>query len=107
MTVVPITVVDLVPLKRWSQDDREAFIDFIARNPLAGSSLGGGVRKVRWAARGGGKRGGYRVVYFYYDTQNPIFLLTVFRKSDKDNLTPNERQEILKLAKLLKSEMKT
>ena len=107
MTVVPITVVDLVPLKRWSQDDREAFIDFIARNPLAGTSLGGGVRKVRWAARGAGKRGGYRVVYFYHDTHNPIFLLTVFRKSDKDNLTSGEKQDILRLAKALKNEMKT
>jgi len=48
-----------------SDEDRMALIDFIARNPTAGVSIGGGVRKVRFARDGGGKSGGYRIIHFY------------------------------------------
>jgi hypothetical protein len=51
----------------WTDEERMSFVDFIARNPEVGDLIQetGGVRKVRWGRKGGGKRGGTRVIYFY------------------------------------------
>lgn len=61
----------------------------------------GGIRKLRWAAKGKGKSGGVRVVYFYRDGAMPLFLLTVFAKSDKTNLSKKERNELAKFVAVL------
>ena len=85
-----------------SDDARMALIDYIARNPTAGVSLGGGVRKVRFAREGGGKSGGYRVIHFYGgDDDMPVFLITVFAKNEKANLTRAETETIRTLGKQL------
>lgn len=52
----------------------------------------GGVRKIRWTGDSNqGKRGGVRVIYYYYDQSIPIFLLTVYGKNQKDNLSQEEK----------------
>jgi mRNA-degrading endonuclease RelE of RelBE toxin-antitoxin system len=58
----------------WSDDQRESFVDFIAKNPQMGDVIPdtGGVRKIRWAKAGTGKRGGVRVIYFYHDADSPL-----------------------------------
>lgn len=63
----------------WSEEERTAFIDYIARNPEAGDIIPdtGGVRKIRWSRRGSGKRGGVRVVYFFYEFGQPLYLLMI------------------------------
>jgi hypothetical protein len=61
----------------------------------------GGVRKVRWAARSRGKRGGFRVVYYFHSEAFPVFLLIVYSKSQKANLTKAERNELKTLVPLL------
>ena len=75
-----------------SDSDREAIIDFVANNPDAGDLIkgSGGARKLRFAAPGRGKSGGYRVVTFYSGKDIPVFLLSIFAKSDKANLTDSE-----------------
>jgi hypothetical protein len=85
-----------------SDEERVTLIDFIARNPLAGVSIGGGVRKFRSARDGGGKSGGYRVIHFYSGEDDmPIFLITVFAKNEKANLTKAETETVKSLGKLL------
>jgi len=85
-----------------SDEERMALIDYIARNPTAGVSIGGGVRKVRFARDGGGKSGGYRVIHFYGgDVGIPVFLITVFAKNEKANLTRAETETVKSLGKLL------
>jgi hypothetical protein len=85
-----------------SDEERMALIDFIARNPTAGVSIGGGVRKLRFAREGGGKSGGYRVIHFYCGEDDiPIFLITVFAKNEKANLTKTETETVKSLGKLL------
>lgn len=85
-----------------SDEDRMALIDFIARNPTAGVSIGGGVRKVRFARDSGGKSGGYRIIHFYCgDEDVPVFLITVFAKNEKANLTRPETEAVKTLGKLL------
>ena len=71
----------------------------VAANPVAGASLGGGLRKVRLARPGSGKRGGARVVYLFSGEDIPVFLLTVFAKNEKANLTPKERTTLVAIAK--------
>ncbi|HUC67076.1 MAG TPA: type II toxin-antitoxin system RelE/ParE family toxin [Stellaceae bacterium] len=85
----------------------EEFVDFIAANPLAGDVVAGtgGVRKVRWARPGGGKRGGARVLYYDHDGDNPIGLLTIYGKGNKDSLTNEEKAEFRKLTAAIKQQI--
>lgn len=76
-------------------------VDYIAANPEAGVSLGGGLRKVRIPREGGGKSGGYRTIYVLGGAHMPIFLVTVFAKNEKDNLTRAEQAAAVDLAKAL------
>ena len=54
----------------------------------------GGARKLRWRTQGRGKRGGVRVIYYFYNESIPLFLLNVFAKNEKANLTKAERNEM-------------
>jgi len=84
-----------------SDEDRSALVDFVAANPEAGVSLGGGLRKVRIAREGGGKSGGYRTLYVFGGDAMPLFLLTVFAKNEKDNLTKAEQAAAVAVSKML------
>lgn len=86
-----------------SNDEREQLKSFLAANPLAGDLIQGtgGVRKVRWSASNRGKSGGARVIYFFYNQSIPLFMLAAYKKKDKSNLTPAERNQLLKLVNKL------
>ena len=77
-----------------SDAERLAIVTCIAANPEAGQVIEGtgGARKVRFAGKGKGKSGGYRVITFFSGTDIPVFLLNVFAKNEKTDLTPNERR---------------
>lgn len=105
MTVLQ-TVVELPEFLRrakaiMSDEERIALVDYIAANPQDGISLGGGLRKVRFAREGSGKSGGYRTIYVFGGAQVPIFLITVFAKNEKDNLSRAEQAELVAMSKLL------
>jgi mRNA-degrading endonuclease RelE of RelBE toxin-antitoxin system len=57
-------------------------------NPETGAVVrgSGGVRKVRWAAKGRGKSGGFRIIYFVRRPKNTIWMLTMYPKSVKDTI---------------------
>ena len=76
-----------------------------ARNPEAGDVIpeAGGVRKVRWGRAGAGKRGGARVIYFYHDDTRPLYLLLVYAKARKEDLSADEKRAVRKLAAMLKT----
>lgn len=81
---------------------QKEFIDYIAKNPTAGDLIvgTGGVRKIRWTGDSNqGKRGGVRVIYYYYNNTMPIFLFTVYAKNEKDNLSKTERNELRTITK--------
>ena len=79
-----------------TEQGRGELVDFLARNPTAGDLMQGtgGARKLRWGAKGKGKSGGARVITFYGGPQAPAFLLTVFGKGQRANLTKAERNEL-------------
>lgn len=76
--------------KTWNDIERMEFIDWIADNPLAGEVIpgAGGLRKMRWARQGMGKRGGARVIYFTRLASGELVLLLVYAKAKFDNLRP-------------------
>jgi len=81
------------------ESEREAAILWIAENPESGTSLGGGLRKVRIPREGGGKSGGYRTICVFGGRHMPIFLITVFAKNEKANLTQKEQAAAVELSK--------
>lgn len=67
-------------------------MDWLAGRPDAGKVIpgSGGLRKVRWAARGHGKRGGARVIYFWWTADDKILLLDIYAKGEQEDLTADE-----------------
>jgi mRNA-degrading endonuclease RelE of RelBE toxin-antitoxin system len=83
--------------KIWSEDERLEFITFIAKNATAGDVIPGaeGARKIRWTTKNSGKRGGVRVIYFNQDEQGTIYLITLYVKPKKTNITAKEIKQQL------------
>lgn len=103
-----ITVVELPEYIRKSErlldeEERDNVVEYVARNPRTGALVTGtgGVRKMRWARKGMGKSGGARIIYFFYNENIPVFLLTAVGKNEKTNLTKAECNELAKLTTLL------
>ena len=90
--------------KLLSESERNDVIDHVAANPKAGDLIQGtgGVRKLRWARSGRGKSGGVRVIYYFHSDVLPLYLLTVFGKGEKADLSQAERNELAKLVQVLK-----
>jgi hypothetical protein len=70
----------------------------LARNPQAGDLMPGtgGFRKVRWAdpRRGKGRRGGLRIIYYYFARDSQIWLMTLFDKNEASDLSPKEKKTL-------------
>lgn len=70
----------------------------LATAPEAGDMIPGtgGFRKLRWAdpKRGKGRRGGLRVIYYYFSGANQIWLMTLYDKSEASDLTPKQKQTL-------------
>ena len=88
------TIVETVPYladaeRLFTADERAAIVDTVASDPQCGVVISGtgGVRKVRVAASGRGKSGGARAIYLFGGERIPMFLLAVFAKNEKDNLS--------------------
>jgi hypothetical protein len=106
----PITVVETQAFARsaakiWSLDEVAALVDHMARNPEAGDVIPGtgGVRKMRWSRAGSGKRGGTRVIYFYYRSDFPLYLLLAYGKAQATDLTQDEKKAVAAFAASIKS----
>ena len=65
---------------------------YLTDRPTVGSVIAGsrGLRKVRWAAKGHGKRGGVRVIYYWHVTPEMITFLDIYPKNEKENLSKRE-----------------
>ena len=89
--------------KLLSDSEKESIINYLAAHPASGDIMQGtgGIRKLRWSARGKGKSGGVRVIYYFHNEILPIFLLSLFGKGEKANLTKTERNGLAKLTSIL------
>jgi hypothetical protein len=79
-----------------SESERDTVVEMIANHPEAGDEISGtgGARKLRVAGRGKGKSGGYRVITFYSGKDLPAFLLAIYSKGEKADLSRAERNEL-------------
>ena len=76
-------------VERYFDDDEYAELQaHLNKNPEAGVVVpgSGGVRKLRWAAEGRGKRGGLRIIYFVRLARGHIWMLTVYGKNATENI---------------------
>lgn len=79
-----------------TDDEYAMFQGYMVANPKAGEVIQGtgGLRKVRWAAGGGGKRGGVRIIYFHVSAQSQIRLLLIYKKGVQDDLTADQKKAL-------------
>ena len=96
MTVVERPIFQKLWPLYWSEEERGAFAAHIAANPGAGVVIrgSGGVRKVRWSRPRTGKSGGVRVVYLVRNKEGKVYLLTLFAKSESENIPLTVLKEI-------------
>jgi hypothetical protein len=105
MQTRPVTIAETHAFARstqriWNEDELSALIDHLACNPEVGDVIPGtgGVRKLRWGRAGIGKRGGARVIYFFYRSDFPLYLLLAYSKAQATDLTPDEKRLVSALA---------
>ena len=86
--------------KLFGQKKRQDIVTMVAADPERGDVMPdtGGFRKLRVAREGMGKSGGARVIYLWRNDKFPVFLITVFPKNKKANLTKAERNALRKRA---------
>lgn len=79
-----------------TDDEYREFQAFLAENPDWGDVIQntGGLRKIRWAAKGKGKRSGVRVIYFHKVSDSHIRLLLIYKKGIQDDLSEDEKRTL-------------
>ena len=73
-------------------EDYSALQTYLAKHPEGGKVIpsSGGMRKIRWAGSGRGKRGGTRVIYYWWVAKNRISMLYLYPKNEQDDLTADQ-----------------
>ena len=102
----PVSVIELAGYRRragelLTADEQNAVIDLIAYEPTCGDLIPGtgGLRKVRVGYGGSGKRGGARVIYYFYNADFPILLMALYAKNEKGDLNARQKKESANYAK--------
>lgn len=102
----PASVIELPGYRRranelLSGDEQDAIVDLIAYEPTCGDVIPGtgGLRKVRIGRGGSGKRGGARVIYYFYSAEFPLLLMALYAKNEKADLSAREKKEFSTYAK--------
>ena len=92
-----------------TREEVEDLVTYVDANPMAGHEIPGtgGCRKFRVAGRGKGKSGGYRTITFYSGKTIPVFLITIFSKGERADLSPKERNQLAAMTKALVAEYST
>ena len=89
-----------------SEDEHDALILYVALHPEVGDLIPGtgGLRKLRWAAKGKGRRGGSRVIYYFHNWDVPLVLMAIFAKNVQTDMTPPQRKALVRQLTALQAE---
>ena len=103
MVVVEMPEFAVTSRKLMDETERMSLVLYLAFHPEAGDLIAGtgGVRKLRWALEGRGKRGGARVIYYFHSRRMPLFIITAYAKNVRDNLSEADRNTMKALTKAL------
>jgi len=82
-----------------TDDEYRGLQDHLVKYPDAGATIRGtgGIRKLRWAGEGKGKSGGVRIIYYWAMDKDRILLLFMYPKSEKDDLSAEERKVLRRI----------
>jgi mRNA-degrading endonuclease RelE of RelBE toxin-antitoxin system len=104
VSACPITVAEVRSAARdldelLTEQEREELVETLAHHPEIGVEIPGtgGLRKFRWKYGGKGKRGGLRVIYFFYNLNMPLYIVAVYRKNEVLRLSKKEESLLMKL----------
>lgn len=104
-----IAIVELPPFlkkaaKILEKEEIEALRAYLLQYPDKGDVIPGtgGIRKLRWAASGRGKRGGARVIYFYHVVGTTIYLMACYTKNEQDDLSPQVKKQLKAVVEQIK-----
>ncbi len=88
MVFIETSVFTKLITKYLSDDEYLGLQNFLLKYPDTGKIIRGtgGVRKLRWAVQGKGKRGGLRIIYYWQTNQNEVWMLTVYGKSERESI---------------------
>lgn len=89
--------------KLMTEEERQDIINCLAAHPKSGDLIEGtgGIRKIRWGRGGRGKSGGVRIIYYYHSELMPLYLIALFGKNEKANLSKAECNELKQLVDIL------
>lgn len=106
--MIMITVAETEPFQRkvarlLTDEEKDDLIAYLSEHPAAGDLIPGtgGIRKLRWARGSKGKSGGVRVIYYFHSEVMPLYLLAIFGKNEKANISAEEKNLLSKLVKQL------
>ena len=99
MEFIETPVFTRLVLKLLPDDDYSELQRFLTEHPEAGAIIrgSGGIRKLRWTGSGRGKRGGLRVIYFWFVSDDQILMLLAYPKNEKDDLNADEIKVLRRL----------
>lgn len=82
--------------KLLSDAEKIDLTSYLSEHPKAGDLIEGtgGIRKIRWGRGGRGKSAGVRIIYYYHSNEIPLYLLTIFSKGQKVNLSKAECKQL-------------
>ena len=89
-----------------SDDEYRLFQADLMVNPKQGDVIQGtgGLRKIRVASKGKGKRGGSRVIYYYLDDKRRFYLLTIYSKNQVTDLTADQKKQLKEFLEVWRNE---
>lgn len=102
----PVSVTELPGYRRRADElltdtEQNAIVDLVAFDPTCGDLIAGtgGLRKVRVGLGTKGKRGGARVIYYFYNEDFPVLLMALYAKNEKADLSEKDKKESARNAK--------
>lgn len=85
--------------KLIGENELAELIAYLQQQPTKGDVISGtgGARKLRWAAKGKGKRGGMRVIYYYFVSELEIYLISAYAKNKQTDLSAADKKAVKEL----------
>lgn len=96
---------ELIKNHKLKLEDFNTFKSVLAEHPEMGAMISGtgGVRKTRLKSASKGKRGGFRVCYYFHDASiGEIYLIALYAKNEQEDLNPDEKKELKAFANIIK-----
>jgi len=90
--IIETTIYTKYISKLLTDSEYKELQDYLVKYPKSGNIIknSGGLRKLRWKTKTKGKRGGIRNIYYYYENKNTLYMIYVYEKVKKDDLSKEE-----------------